>query len=163
MLSNVLKPTANIVVADDKCHQDTCGLWQTKIVETKRLTILWYVFWVLDLTITWVIFCGWGVEASDEVWTGGWFSTTFLLSVEPVQKHVNKCEQRIIPEHNAIILLKLCHEWHTTISVWARRNLTRGRWFKIAQKLMLKRNYNLRQSREHSCDVRAFEVSSSQL
>ena len=31
-------------------------------------------------------------------------------SVEPVQKYVNKCEQRIIPEHNAIILLKLRHE-----------------------------------------------------
>ena len=28
-----------------------------------------------------------------------------LKSVEPVQKHVDKCEQRIIPEHNAIILL----------------------------------------------------------
>ena len=31
-------------------------------------------------------------------------------SVELVQKHVNKCEQRIIPEKNAIILLKLRHE-----------------------------------------------------
>ena len=58
-----------------------------------------------------------------------------LKSVEPVQKHVNKCEQRIIPDLNCIILLKLHHEWHTTISVWARRNLTRGRWFKMAQKL----------------------------
>ena len=26
-------------------------------------------------------------------------------SVDPIQKHVNKYEQRIIPEHNAIILL----------------------------------------------------------
>ena len=33
-----------------------------------------------------------------------------LKPVEPVQKHVNKCEQRIIPELNGIILLKLCHE-----------------------------------------------------
>jgi len=33
-----------------------------------------------------------------------------LKSVEPVQKHVNKCEQRIIPEHNATVLLKLCHK-----------------------------------------------------
>ena len=33
-----------------------------------------------------------------------------LKSVEPVQKHVNKCEQRIIPELNGIILLKLRHE-----------------------------------------------------
>jgi len=33
-----------------------------------------------------------------------------LKSVEPIQKHVNKCEQRIIPEINGIILLKLCHE-----------------------------------------------------
>jgi len=31
-------------------------------------------------------------------------------SVEPVQKHVDKCEQRIIPEYKAFILLKLCHE-----------------------------------------------------
>ena len=38
-------------------------------------------------------------------------------SVEPVQKHVNKCEQRIIPEHNAFNLLKLCHEWHNHISL----------------------------------------------
>jgi len=30
-----------------------------------------------------------------------------LKSVEPVQKHVNKCEQRIIPELNNIILLNL--------------------------------------------------------
>jgi len=30
----------------------------------------------------------------------------------------------------------------TTISVWARKNLTRGRWFKMAQILMPKRNYN---------------------
>jgi len=36
-------------------------------------------------------------------------------SVEPVQKHVNKCEQRIIPEQNAIILLKLHHEIHTIL------------------------------------------------
>ena len=47
-----------------------------------------------------------------------------LKSVEPVQKHVNKCEQIIIPELNGIILLKLRHEWYTTISVWTRRNLT---------------------------------------
>ena len=38
-----------------------------------------------------------------------------LKSVEPIQKHVNKCELRIIPELNAIILLKLSHKWHTTI------------------------------------------------
>jgi len=69
---------------------------------------------------------------------------------------VNKCEQRIIPELNGIILLKLHHEWHTTISVWARRNLTRGRWFKMAQKLKFKRNYNPHQSRDRQCDVRAF-------
>jgi len=50
-----------------------------------------------------------------------------LKSVEPIQKHVNKCEQRIVPERNATALLKLRHEWHTTISVSARRNLTRGR------------------------------------
>ena len=30
-----------------------------------------------------------------------------LKSVEPIQKHVNKCEQRTIPELNGIILLKL--------------------------------------------------------
>ena len=40
-----------------------------------------------------------------------------LNSVEPLQKHVNKCEQRIIPELNGIILLKLCVELYTTISV----------------------------------------------
>ena len=33
-----------------------------------------------------------------------------LKCVEPIQKHVNKCEQRIIPELNCIILLKLRHE-----------------------------------------------------
>ena len=33
-----------------------------------------------------------------------------MKSVQPVQKHVNKCEQRIIPEHNANALLKLCYE-----------------------------------------------------
>ena len=33
-----------------------------------------------------------------------------MKSVEPVQKHVNKCEQRIIPELNNTILLKLRHE-----------------------------------------------------
>ena len=38
-----------------------------------------------------------------------------LKSGEPVQKHVNKCEQRIIPELNGIILLELRHEWHTTV------------------------------------------------
>ena len=52
--------------------------------------------------------------------------------VEPIEKHVNKCKQRIIPEHNAIILLKLYHEWHTTISVWGGRNLRWGRWIKMA-------------------------------
>jgi len=66
-------------------------------------------------------------------------------------------EQRIIPELNSIIYLKLRHEWYTTISVWARRNLTRGKWFKLAHKLMLKRNYNPRQSRERPYDVRAFQ------
>ena len=35
----------------------------------------------------------------------------------------------------------------TAIWVWATRNLTRGRWFKMAQKLTLKRNYNLHRSR----------------
>jgi len=44
-----------------------------------------------------------------------------LKSVQPMQKGVNKCEQRIIPEHNAIVLLQLGHEWHTTISFWARK------------------------------------------
>ena len=36
-----------------------------------------------------------------------------LKSVDPVQKHVNKCEQRIIPELNDSILVKLRHEWYT--------------------------------------------------
>ena len=86
-----------------------------------------------------------------------------LKSVEPVQKHVNKCDQRIIPEHNATTLLKLRHELHTTITVWARRNLTRGRWFKMAQILTLNRNYNPRQYRDRRCDVRAFQFSPSHL
>ena len=34
-----------------------------------------------------------------------WMHPVDLKSVEPVQKHVNKCEQRIIPELNGIILL----------------------------------------------------------
>ena len=82
-----------------------------------------------------------------------------LKSVEPIRNHVNKCEQEIIPEHNAIILLKLRHEWHTTISIWARRKLKRGRWFKMAQKLTLRRNYNPRYSIARQCDVRAFSFS----
>jgi len=60
-------------------------------------------------------------------------------SVEPIQKHVNKCEQ------NAIILWKL---WRTTISFWARRNLRRG--IKMAEILTLKSNYNPRQSKERA-------------
>jgi len=63
------------------------------------------------------------------------------------------------PELNGIILLKLHHEWYTIISVWAGRNLTRGRWFKMAQKLTLKRNYNPHQSRYIPCDVKAFDFS----
>ena len=35
-------------------------------------------------------------------------------SVEPLPKHVNQCEQIIIPELNDIILLKLRHERQTT-------------------------------------------------
>jgi len=86
-----------------------------------------------------------------------WAYPVYLKSVEPVQKHVNKREQRIIPELNGIILLKLRHEWYTTISIWARRNLTRARCFKMAQILTLKINYNLHQSRECLCDARAFQ------
>ena len=86
-----------------------------------------------------------------------WVYPVDLKSVEPVQKHVNKCEQRIIPELNGIILLKLRHEWYTTTSVLTRRNLTRGRWLRMAQKLMLKRHYNPRQSRERPCDVGTFQ------
>ena len=41
---------------------------------------------------------------------GTWRRQFDRKSVEPVEKHVNKCEQRIIPEHNAIIKLKLRHE-----------------------------------------------------
>jgi len=74
-----------------------------------------------------------------------------------LQKHVNKCDQIIIPELNIIILLKLRHEIFTTISVWVRRNLNRGRWFKMAQILTLKRNPNPHQYRDHWCDVRAFQ------
>jgi len=33
-----------------------------------------------------------------------------LKSVELIQNHVNKCEQRIIPEHNGTALLKLRDE-----------------------------------------------------
>ena len=64
---------------------------------------------------------------------------------------------------NGIILLKLRHEWHTTISICARRNLTRGRLFKMADKLMFRRNYNLRQSKECQCDVAAFQFYPSRL
>ena len=35
-----------------------------------------------------------------------WAYAIDLKSVEPVQKHVNKCEQIIIPELNGIILSK---------------------------------------------------------
>ena len=44
-----------------------------------------------------------------------------------------------------------------------QRNFTRGRWFKMAQKLMLERNYNSRQSRDHPQAVRAFAFSPSRL
>ena len=44
-----------------------------------------------------------------------------LKSEEFVQKHVEKCKQRTISELNGIILLKLRYEWHTTLSVWARK------------------------------------------
>ena len=92
-----------------------------------------------------------------------WAYPVDLKSVEPVQKPTNKCKQRINPELNDIIVLKLRHEWHTTISFWARMNLTRGRLFKMAQILTLKRNYNPRQSRDRPCDVRAIQVSPSRL
>ena len=72
----------------------------------------------------------------------------YLVDLKSVRKHVNKCEQRIIPELNGIIMLKLRYEWHTTISVWNTRNLRRGRWFKMALKLTLKRNYNPCQYRD---------------
>jgi len=78
--------------------------------------------------------------------------------VEPVQKHVNKCQQRIIPEQNAIILLMLRHEWHITMLFGPGRNLRRGRWFKMAQILTFKINYNQRLPRK-SYDVRAFRCS----
>jgi len=84
-----------------------------------------------------------------------------MKSVESIQNHVNKREQRIIPELKGIILLKLCNEWHTTILVWGRRNLTRGTWYKMAQILTLKINYIQRQSRERPCDVRAFQFTFS--
>jgi len=45
-------------------------------------------------------------------------------------------------------LVKLRHDWYTTISVWARMIVTRGRLLKMAQILTLKRNYNPRHSRE---------------
>ena len=53
----------------------------------------------------------WKLLNSDVIWTQQFYQK----SVEPIQKHVNKCEQRIIPEYNAVILVK----WHITISVWA--------------------------------------------
>ena len=92
-----------------------------------------------------------------------WTNQFDRKSVEPVQNHVNKCEQRIIPEFNTIILLKLRHEWHTTMTFWARRNLRRGRWLKMAEILTLKRNCNPRQSRDRSCDVRSFQFAPSRL
>ena len=70
------------------------------------------------------------------------------MSVEPVQKHVNKCEQRIILEHKTIILLKLRHEWHTTISFWDRINLRRGRWLQLFWRKR-NRQWNLEENREH--------------
>jgi len=45
-------------------------------------------------------------------------------------------------------MLKLRHEWHTTISVWAVRNLRRARWWQLFRR---KRNHrrNLEENREH--------------
>ena len=37
----------------------------------------------------------------------------------------------IIPEQNAIFLLPPRYEWHTTTSVWARRIITRWRWYRL--------------------------------
>ena len=153
-----------------------------------------------------------------------WTQQFDLKSVEALLKHVNKFEKRLIPEHIAIIFLKLRHEWHTTISVWSGSNLKGGRrfrlirrkwnywrnpeenwehwlvsvwtlwtnrfregisllpfcakfelyfsWFKcemyittsrMAEILTLKNNYNPRQSRERSYDVRTFGFSPSSL
>jgi len=70
-----------------------------------------------------------------------------LKSVEPIQKHVNKCGQRIIPELNGIVLLKLCHEWK----------------IQNGSEIKLKRNYNPCQSRKCGCDVGTFHFFPSQL
>jgi len=48
---------------------------------------------------------------------------------------------------NAIILLKLRHEWHTAISVWAGRNRRRGIWFRLFWRKQNRRR-NLK-NREH--------------
>jgi len=90
----------------------------------------------------------WKLLNADVTWT----QQFDLKSVEPVQKHVNKHEWRIIREQNTIILLNLCHEWHTTI-----KNLRRGRWFKMAEILTLKSNYNPHQSEHLSFLLPAFE------
>ena len=70
-----------------------------------------------------------------------------LLILDILREHT-KCEQRIIAEQNAIILLKLRHECHTAISVWARRNLTIGRWFRLFWRKR-NRQRNLEENREH--------------
>ena len=44
-------------------------------------------------------------------------------SVEPVLKHANKCEQIIIPEHNAIILFKLHHSEMESLCCHSMQNL----------------------------------------
>ena len=49
---------------------------------------------------------GWKLVKAAITWT----HPVDRKSVEPVQKRVNKYEQRIIPEHNVIILWKLGHE-----------------------------------------------------
>jgi len=80
-----------------------------------------------------------------------------IKSVEPVQNHVNKCEERIIPELNGIILLKIT-SWiiynHISLS---QKKPGKRKMIQMAQILTLNRNCNLRQSRERSCDVRAFQ------
>jgi len=93
-----------------------------------------------------------------------WHHLTISSSPEICRASTKACKQVRAKSYSRTkrhYLVKIKWWIYTTISVWAKRTLTRGRWIKIAQKFMLQKNYNPRQSREHPCDVRAFQFSPS--
>ena len=69
-----------------------------------------------------------------------WTYPVDLKYVEPGQKHVNKCEQRIIPEQNAIILLNYVmhgiqpHQFEPD-GTWQKEDDSNGSEINVQEKL----------------------------